>query len=180
MKGLFGVKKPYDEILGGVAAGIISEAVLKLDPAPEKDARLTDKDIITGLGVEVGVGAGISAGSLMIANMSSIFPKIAAGLAKAGAELARGTLSGLEYASTAVRGISTSVSGLMGAATIVSISVTCLFAEIGNVVEEAEAQKRFDVFLNPTPASPQDMMQTDAGRAVMMMGLMKMFEGSKF
>jgi filamentous hemagglutinin family protein len=175
---LFDGKVPYDDFVAKAVGDTMGEAMQRFETkAEEFDAR-NAKAVAEGVGaVAGGAGAGAIVGMTMGLEkvVTSVFPfakaTVMRTLQKAGEKVAA------EAVSKGIAKIGSSAAG--GAGTIVSLAVTILITESIAVAENEEARKNFDALLNSgkDPIDPNAMMKSDQGKAIMLLGLSKLFLG---
>ena len=172
---LFDGKVPYDDFVAQAVGDTMGEAMQSFEKkAEEFDANAA----IGGVGAVVsGAGAGALVGLTMGLEkvVTGVFPfakhAVMRSLQKAGEKATAHAVSkGLAKVGGSAAG---------GAGTIVSLAVTILITESIAVAENEEARKNFDALLNSKkdPIDPHAMMKSDQGKAIMLLGLSKLFLG---
>ncbi len=177
LAGLFDGKVPYDDFVAQAVGDTMGEAMQRFEKkAEEFDANAA----IGGVGAVVGgVGAGAIVGMTMGLEkvVTNVFPfakaTVMRTLQKAGEKAtAQAVSKGLAKVGGSAAG---------GVGTIVSLAVTILITESIAVAENEDARKNFDALLKSRndPVNPHELMKSDQGKAIMMLGLANLFLGGK-
>ncbi|HYD83434.1 MAG TPA: hypothetical protein VEA63_05265, partial [Opitutus sp.] len=170
-KGLLDGKVPYEKIVANAVGETMAEAMQTFQQKAEE----FDATKLSAIGA--GAAAGAIAGSIAgIQNLvTQTFP-----YAKGAVELAlkrAGEKVTSEAMSKGLGRLMGSTGG--GVGTIVSLAVTILITESMAIADNEKAAANFNALLNSgnDPIDPNGMMKSDQGKAVMLLGLSKLFLG---
>lgn len=189
--GLYGLAvTPYEKFIGAAVESSVAKAMSGIDEKLKaRTGGMTEQELAGYIGLGAGGAAGAvvgtMAGAVTIANVLKIMPNLATDIKRAALALKGVLEAGETTVNTIQRGskvISTTKmlsNAAAGPAMIISFAIEAAITQGMRAGEEEKQKANFNALLNSgsDPVDPHAMMQTDMGRAQMMLGLITMFGG---
>ncbi len=189
--GLYGLQvTPYEKFVGAAVEETVAKAFAGIDEKLKaKTAGMTEQEMAGYIGLTAGGAGGAAIGTLVgtvaITNAIKIMPYLgkdistAARAIESAAKLTDKTVRAIQRGEKAVASVKTLSKTAAGPAMIISFAIEAAITQGMRAGEEEKQQANFNALLNTVsaPVDPHAMVQTDIGRAQMMLGLMKMFGG---